>query len=468
MRQTQVQTRPQLIQAMVDAFGQPDLRRRLLFTLGILVVFRFIAHVAIPGVERDALRALFQQNALLGMLDLFSGGAMRNLSVAALGVYPYITASIIMQLLVPVIPPLQALSREGEAGRNKVNQITHCLIIPLAMLQGYGQLVFMQSQRILVPITLADGTVTMIEKSSISGVGLSGDRLLPTLAMVLSMTAGTILLVWLGERITESGIGNGISLIIFGGIVAALPERIGRVYLSTGLVGVAKLVLLLVAIAVFIVFVVEAQRRIPVQYARSLFRGGRMYRQAGASHIPLRVNSAGMIPLIFAMSIMVLPGTIASYFVAAENPWVANGANFISGALNPNGFPGDTGLLYWTLFFILAVGFTFFYTVVIFQQQDLAETLQRQGGFVPGIRPGRPTAEYLNRVILRITWGGAIFLGLIAIMPLLSRWIAGMPGNVPVMIITSTGLLIVVGVVLDTMRQLEAQLLMRRYEGFIR
>jgi preprotein translocase subunit SecY len=440
---------------MVDAFRLPDLRRKILFTLAILVIFRFIANVPMPGVDLARLEQIFSSNALLGMLDLFSGGAMRNMSIAAMGVYPYITASIIMQLMVPVIPQLRALSKEGETGRHKINQYTHWLTVPLAFLQGYGELLFLQSQ------------------GAVHGIGLGGDQLLPTMAMVISMTAGTVFLVWLGERITENGIGNGVSIIIFGGIVAGLPQMIGRTLVvgATPLeslfnFGVIGFVVLGVLTVLAIVIFQEAQRRIPVQYSRSLFRGGRMYRQAGATHIPMRVNMAGMIPLIFAMSIMMLPGTVATYFVGApgnpEPTLTQTIAGWVVSFFNPSGFLA--GWPYWTFYFLLVVGFTFFYTLVIFEQQNLAETLQKQGGFIPGIRPGRPTAEYLNRVLSRITWGGAIFLGLVAVAPFIVSLITGVQG----LQLSSTSLLIVVGVALDTMRQLEAQLLMRRYEGLIR
>jgi preprotein translocase subunit SecY len=408
----------------------------------MLVVFRFVAQVPVPGVDSGALRDLFDQNALLGMLDLFSGGALKNLSIVAMGVYPYITASIIMQLLVPVIPRLEALSREGEEGRRKINQYTHWLMVPMAMLQGYGQLVLFQRQGVF-----QEGVK----------IGLSGDALLPTAAMLLSIVAGTVFLVWIGERITENGIGNGISIIIFGGIVAGMPVNLGRSYLSAttssaGVFIVVKLVLLLMAIAFCIVFVNEAVRRVPVQYSRSLFRGGRMYRQSGGTHIPIRVNSAGMIPLIFAYAILTFPSVIAGYL----------------GNQGVQDFLGPDGYFYWLVLFFLVIGFTFFYTMVMFQQQNLAETLQKQGGFVPGIRPGRPTSEYLNKVIARVTWGGAIFLALVAVAPLLSRWLVGGTVGTTLMLISAAGLLIVVGVVLDTMRQIEAQLLMRQYEGFIK
>jgi len=424
---------------MFDAFRLPDLRRRILFTLGMLVVFRFIAHVPLPGVDADALQQLFERNAMLGMLDMFSGGAMRYFSVAAMGVYPYITASIIMMLLTPVIPRLQALSQQGEAGRNRINLITHWLMVPMAGLAGYGQIVLLQREGVLTSAAA-----------------------LPTAAMVLAMMAGTVFLVWLGELITEYGIGNGISIIIFGGIVAGLPEMIGQGFLAKGQFGglAAYVLIALVTILVIVIFT-EAHRRIPVQYAKSVFRGGRMYRQSGSTHIPLRVNTAGMIPLIFAMSIVIFPGMIAGYFAGPES--APNFANTIMNLFNPNAAL-PMGLFYWGLYFLLVVGFAFFYTMVIFQQQDLPGTLQRQGGFIPGIRPGKHTADYLNQVIKRITWGGALFLAVVAIIPFLAREIT----NVQVIQLSSFGLLIVVGVVLDTMKQIEAQLVMRRYEGFIK
>ena len=445
MRQTQAArssqvSRPQLIQSMIDAMRVPDLRGKILFTLAILVVFRFVAHVPVPGVDTNALAQAFQSQALLGFLDLFSGGALANLSVAALGVYPYITASIVMQILVPVIPSLKALSQEGEYGRQRINQMTHWLAVPIAFLQSWGQLTLLQQSGVLPSIEL----------------GLN----MPTLAMVLSMVAGTMFLVWLGELITERGLGNGISLIIFGGIVARFPQLVGQGFLESGqTAGLLLLVVLGLIIIYLIVLFTEAQRRVPVQYGRSVFRGGRMQRQSGSTFLPLRVNSAGMIPLIFAFSIIILPGTIASYF---RNPlsddFFSRLARFFANTLDPTNFP------YWAGVFILVVLFTFFYTLVIFQQQNLSENLQRNGGFIPGIRPGRPTQEYLTKVLIRITWGGALFLGLIAIIP----FFVTQATDVRSLTLSSTSLLIMVGVALDTMRQLEAQLLMRNYEGFIR
>ncbi len=434
------QSRPRLLQAMLDAFSLPDLRRRILLTVGILIIFRFVAHVPLPGVDREALQLLFERNAMLGMLDMFSGGAMRNFSIAAMGVFPYITSSIIMMLLVPVIPRLQAISREGESGRHKINLITHWLTVPLAAIQGYGQLILLQREGV---------------------VGASA--LLPTVAIIISLIAGTLFCVWLGELITEYGIGNGISMIIFAGIVAGLPQMIGRGFLAKeNFSGLAMYVFIALATIMVIVIFTEAHRRIPVQYARSVFRGGRMLRQSGSTHIPLRVNTAGMIPLIFAMSVVIFPSIVASYFA---NPTGAdpNLANHIMNLFDPMAAL-PLGLFYWGFFFLLVVGFAFFWTIIVFQQQDLPGTLQRQGGFIPGIRPGRQTSDYLNNVIKRITWGGALFLAAVALMPFMAREVT----NVQVIQLSSFGMLIVVGVVLDTMKQLEAQLVMRRYEGFIK
>jgi preprotein translocase subunit SecY len=431
-----------MIAAAVNAFRIPDLREKLIFTAAMLVVFRFIANVPVPGVNVEALRSLFESNQLIGMLNLFSGGALSSFSIAAMGVYPYITAQIIMQLMVPVIPRLQELSNEGEAGRQKLNQLTHYLTVPLAFLQAFGTVQFLNatSQQPILPAFGFDHDV------------------LGTLAILISMTAGTMLLIWLGELITQNGIGNGVSIIIFGGIVASLPQAAWKgIVAGTNYLGLAVFVLLGVATTLAIVFVYEGQRRVPVQYARRL-RGNRWY-GGGTTHIPLRVNSAGMIPLIFAQSIMIFPGTVASYFLGVQNEFIAAFAKTVYEL-----FYLGTSWLYWVLYFLLVVGFTFFYALVLFEQQKIAETLQKHGGFIPGIRPGRPTQEYLYKVLTRITWGGAIFLGIVAVLPFIARHLTG----IQALTLSSTALLIVVGVVLDTIKQLEAQLLMRHYQGFIR
>jgi len=437
------QTKPRLVQAVLDAFRMPDLRRRILLTFAMLVAFRFIAHVPLPGVDPVALKSIFSSNALLGMLDMFSGGALKNFSVAAMGVYPYITATIIIQLMQPVIPALQRLSMEGEAGRDKVNRISHLLTIPLAALSGYGEILLMHNQGAIYP-----------------------NAAIPPLAMatmVMSLIAGTVFLVWLGELITEYGIGNGISIIIFAGIVAGYPTMFGDLGLAwdSNKIGVTIFALILLASIVFIVLFTEAHRRISVQYARTSFRGGRMYRQTGGTHIPLRVNTAGMIPLIFSMSLVVFPGMIASYFMNQTGD--PNFANTIYKIFSPNtSLP--LGIIYWALYFLLTIVASFFYTMVIFQQQDLPGTLQRQGGFIPGIRPGKNTESFLNNVINRITLAGSLFLGIVAIIPFIAKFTT----NIQTVQLSSTGLIIVIGVVLDTMKQMEAQLTMRRYEGFIK
>jgi len=436
-----------MLQAVRNAFVLPDLRRKILFTFLILVIYRLASHVPVPGIDPEALRRIFESNQLLGFLDLLSGGAMSSFSVLAMGVYPYITASIIMQLLMPIIPQLEELAKEGEAGRNKINQYTHLATIPLAFLQGFGQATLLQRQGV------------------ISNFGLAPATLLPTLATLTTLTAGTVFAIWLGELISEQGIGNGISLIIFGGIVARVPQNVGGLWLTSpwSLLFFSFITVITVAV---IVIIQEGQRRIPVQYGkRVLAMRGRRLRVAGgqSTHIPLRVNSAGMIPLIFAQSILIFPGVVASYFLYTQNEWVKRIASVIHEVFN------TTSNVYWLFYFLMVVGFTYFYTDVMFRQQNLAENLRRQGGFIPGIRPGKRTADYLNGVVQRITLVGALFLGAVAILPWLVKSVMSDPqGGMGTMLITSTGLLIVVGVVLDTMKQLEAQLLMRHYEGFIK
>jgi preprotein translocase subunit SecY len=438
-------SRPQLLQAAIDAFRQPDLREKLIFTIGMLVLFRFIAHVPLPNVDRALLERAIDSNAFLGFFNIFSGGALRQLSVASMGVYPYITASIVMQLLTPVVPRLAALQKEGEQGRNRIQLYTHWLCVPVAIFQGYAQLIILR------------------QTGAITDVGFSSETWLPTLAMLASLTAGTMFLVWVGELITERGIGNGISLIILAGIVAGLPEFIGQgIFGASGVGGGVTGVIILFAVGLVLVAAIvifqEAQRKIPVQYSRSVFRQGRMYRQSGMSYLPLKVNSAGMIPLLFAFTIMIFPSFVAQFLQTSASPFLQRTGELMSTIADP------TGLAYQIGVFILTVVFTFFYSLVLYQQQNLSENLQKQGGFIPGIRPGPPTQQYITRVLVRITSAGAVFLGVVAVIPFLATRLTG----VQALTLSSTGLLIVVGVVLDTMRQIEAQLLMRNYEGFIR
>jgi preprotein translocase subunit SecY len=442
-----------MIQAVRSAFALPDLRKKILFTLLILVIYRLAAHIPVPGVDQEALTKLFNTSsgvgALANVINLLSGGAVSNFSVLAMGVYPYITAQIILQLLVGVIPALERMMKEeGSAGRKKMETYTYILTIPMAMLSGIGQVRLFSTQgQEIIPGFLAEG------------------NLLPSLSVILTMTAGTFFAIWLGEMITEQGIGQGLSIIIFGGIVARLPQNIAQLLAdpTRAFWSLLAFVIIVIAIVLVIVVVQEGQRRIPVQYGKRV-RGRKVY-GGGSTHIPLKVNMAGMIPLIFAQSILTLPAIIAQIFASSPDTGVAN---FFTQVVNIfSGGRHSLSFIYWLLYFTLVVGFTYFYTDVMVQQQNLPDTLQKQGGFIPGIRPGARTEEYLNGVTRRITLVGALFLGGIAVMPFLIS-ITGLIDNAVNFSILSTGLLIVVGVVLDTMRQLEAQLTMRHYEGFIK
>lgn len=428
------------IRNVLNAFKLPDLRRKILFTLAMLVVYRFAAHIPVPGVNADALRQLFESNQLLGLLDMFSGGAMSSFSVVAMGVYPYITASIIMQLLVPLIPPLDRLSKEGEAGQAKINQYTHIMTVPMAALQAISQIT-----------VFSRGALPVIENFNL----FSAETFVTSFATLITLAAGTMFAVWLGELITEQGVGNGVSIIIFGGIVSRIPQRVAQ-DMRTNVLGLIAFAVIGVITVAAIVFIYEGQRRIPVQYGKRV-RGTKIY-GGQSTHIPMKVNSAGMIPLIFASSILILPGVVAQYFQYADSQVVASIAQGIVNVFDTE------KVFYWLVYFIMVVGFTYFYTETIFQQQNMPENLQKHGGFIPGIRPGARTAQYLNRVLRRITLAGALFLGAVAVLPFFASTLTPMQ----TMIITSTGLLIVVGVVIDTMKQLEAQLLMRHYEGFLR
>ncbi|MCB0191608.1 MAG: preprotein translocase subunit SecY [Anaerolineae bacterium] len=440
-----------MLEAVRNAFILPDLRRKIVFTLLILVVYRAGAHVPVPGVDSSALQSFLESGSdgstIVQFLNLLSGGALANFSIMAMGVYPYITASIIMQLLTPLIPQLQELSKEGEQGRNKINMYTHWLTVPLAVLQAYGQVFFIQSS---VPGILSD-----------FGFGVNP---LTTITVLITMTTGTMIAVWLGELITEQGVGNGVSIIIFGGIVAQMPNQIASFVSRQEWGNLILFGIITVLTIAVIAFVQEGQRRIPVQYGKRV-RGTKVY-GGQSSHIPMKVNSAGMIPLIFAQSIMIFPSAVAASFTVSDNEFIRNVATGVVTWFSPN----PQSWPYWILYFLMVVGFTYFYTDVIFKQQNLADNLQRQGGFIPGIRPGKRTENYLNSVLQRITLVGALMLGGVAILPWIVNLIPGVSQSgtqTQALLITSTGLLIVVGVVLDTMKQLEAQLMMRNYEGFI-
>lgn len=412
----------------------PDVRRKLLFTAGIFIVFRIFAHIPVAGVDLSALKALFSQNQFLGLLDIFSGGTLANFSVMALGLNPYINASIILQLLTMVFPKLEALSKEGESGRQKINQYTRLLTVPLAILQSIGMYALLRSQ----------GIISTLDAIS-------------TFSFIATMTAGTMLLVWLGELISEKGIGNGISLLIFAGIVGRIPVVFGQTISTANANNFFNLITFLVMgvlVIASIIFINEGTRKITVYYAKRV-RGNKMY-GGQSTHLPLRVNQAGVIPIIFAVSLVLLPSIVANYLAVSPNKVLSGIATAISGLFNPSG-PFYNGL-----YFLLVVGFTYFYTAVIFNPKKIAEEIQKYGGFIPGIRPGSPTASYLNYVLTRITLAGAIFLGIIAIFPTIARAFT----NVQTLMLGGTGILIVVSVVLETIKAVEAQLVMRNYESF--
>ncbi len=428
-----------MFESLLNAFRAPDIRRRIFFVLGILIVFRLLAHVPVPGVDKDQLDAFFEGNPLFNLLDLFSGGGLSNFSIVGLGVNPYINASIIMQLMTGVVPSLQALSREGEYGRNKINQYTRYLSVPLALLQSFGFLALLRSQNV-IPAEV--------------GFGLSNPA---TLTQIATLTAGSVALMWLGELITEKGIGNGISFIIFAGIVSQAPGALQNFIQNPNPTSLVVFAIIgLVAVTV-IIYIQEGQRRIPIQYA-SRVRGRRMY-QGGQTFLPLRVNQAGVIPIIFAVSILLFPQQIASYFVNSDIAIVSQVAQGIVSFFN------STSPAYVTLYFLLTMGFTYFYTAFTFKPDETAEQLRKNGGFIPGIRPGRPTQDYLAKVVFRITLAGAIFLATVAVAPAVAGMFFPELANVA---LGGTGLLIVVSVVVETMKQIEAQLMMRNYEGFIR
>ena len=444
-----------MIQAVRNAFLLPDLRRRILFTLLMLVIYRAAAHVPVPGVDKVALARVLAGSGgasnLANILDLLSGGGLTNFSLLAAGVYPYITASLVIQLLTGVVPALERLLREeGSEGRKKLDQYTYLLALPMAALQAIGQIQLLSQGTPIIPNFGSNGLLT--------------------LSVIVSMMAGTTFAIWLSNLITERGIGQGMSIIIFGGIVSRLPSNIASLVQDPDrwFVSLTAFIFVLIAVIFVIVIFQEGQRRIPVQYGKRV-RGRKVY-GGGATHIPLRVNTAGMIPLIFAQSILTLPAIISGFLANSTNTGVAlffqNVRDIFSGGRHSQSW------IYWIFYFLLVVGFTYFYTSVMMQQQNLADNLQKQGGFIPGIRPGKRTEEYVMGVTNRITLVGALFLGGVAILPYILEQIqfggASLLPNATNFSILSTGLLIVVGVVLDTMRQLEAQLLMRNYEGFIK
>lgn len=415
-----------------NIFKIPELKKRIFFTLALLVVYRIGVHVPVPGIDAGALAEIFARakGTILGIFNMFSGGALERLSVFALGIMPYISASIILQLMTVVIPHLERLKKEGEAGRKKITQYTRYGTVVLSIIQGFG---------ISVGLERMDAVIS-------PGWGF---RILT----VLTLTAGTAFIMWLGEQITERGIGNGISLIIFAGIVARMPTAIGNTFrmVSSGAMGIFPIIILavlMVLVVGIIIFVEQGQRRIPVQYAKRVI-GRKMY-GGQSTHLPLKINTSGVIPPIFASSIMMFPATIASFITVA---WIQD----IVAALRPGNF------VYELMFVGLIFFFCYFYTAVQFNPVDVAENMKKQGGYIPGIRPGKRTADYIDKVLTRITLGGAFYVSVICVLPsiLITKF------NVP-FYFGGTALLIVVGVAIDTVSQMESHMLTRHYEGFLK
>jgi preprotein translocase subunit SecY len=426
-----------VIESLLNAFRAPDIRRRILYVLGILVIYRLLAQVPLPGVDKAALANFFNQNTAFGILDLFSGGGLSSLSIVALTMNPFINASIIMQLMSGVIPSLQALSREGEYGRQRLNQYTRYLTVPMALLQSFGILSALNTQGVII-----------------GGFSLGS---FTSWVQMITLVAGAIVLMWLGELITEKGIGNGISFIIFAGIVSRAPAAVSNLVSRPNPRDIALFAVLAIVAVAVIIYIQEGQRRIPIQYA-SRVRGRRMY-QGGQTFLPLRVNLAGVIPIIFAISILQFPAQLAIYFSFSQVEGVKAVATAIAGFLD------SRSVQYAIMYFLLTVGFTYFYTAFTFKPDETAEQLRKNGGFIPGIRPGRPTEDYLRNVVTRITIAGALFLGVVAVAPVA---VSLLDSSLQGIALGGTGLLIVVSVVVETMKQIEAQLMMRNYEGFIR
>lgn len=419
------------MKTLLRLFKIRELRTSILFVLGVLIVFRVVAHIPVPGIDASALSSLFQSNQLLGLLNVFSGGTLENFSVVALGLGPYITSSIIFQLLAMIIPSFEEMQKE-EQGRKKITQYSRVATIPLALLQGYGLIALFSQQ---------------------GGIGLSITGFDLVRALVV-MTAGTIFLMWLGELISEKNVGNGISILIFAGIIAGLPTTLQQTIATfdrSQLFDFLLIGVLLIVTVVGVVLINEAQRNIPVQYAR--MRQGARSLGGVSSHLPLRINLGGMIPIIFALSLILLPSTLGQFLTRARTEWIATAAQFVVDLF-------ANQLFYGIIYFVLVFVFTFFYAAVVFHPDRIAENLQKQGGFVPGIRPGRATAEYLQWVLNRILFIGALYLAIIAVLPIAVQPLTG----TQTLVVGGSSIIIIVSVVIDVLKQVEAQLAMHAYE----
>ncbi|MEI6627529.1 MAG: preprotein translocase subunit SecY [bacterium] len=425
-----------MLEKIIQIWRIKDLRNSILFVALMLVIFRIAAHIPIPGVDTNGLKELFANNQLLGLINIFSGGSMDKLSIVMLGVAPYITSSIIFQLLTMVVPSLEELSKDGESGRKKINQWTRLASIPLAALQAFSM-------------------ITLLRQSS-GYVMLNLDAWQWVMA-ITTVTAGTVFLMWLGELMTEKKIGNGISLLIFAGIVSGLPGLILRTLTTldkTQIINMAVFAVIALVTIAAIVFITEGQRNVPVSYARNV-RGGRAL-GSGNSFLPIRVNQAGVIPIIFAVSIIIFPQAIARLFANAHTPWVKDTAAWVLHTLSNQG-------VYGVFYFLLVVLFTYFYTAVIFHPDRVSENMQKNGGFIPGIRPGTHTAHYLQSVVNRVTLAGALFLGIVAVLPLITAQIT----HTQALVVGGTSLLIVVSVVIESIKQINSQLEMRDYDQIV-
>ena len=423
-----------IVETFREIITMKDLRNRILYVLALLVVARILAHVPLPGVDLEALRGFFARNQIFGLFNMFSGGAMSNFSIIMMGVGPYITATIIFQLLGMIVPSIAELNKEGESGRAKVNYWTRIATVPLALVQSYSMIRILQSQQ---------GVLGALEP-------------LQWVTILLSITAGTILLMWLGELISENGIGNGVSLLIALGIISGIPGELRNTFQiidANMILGLVAFAAIGVGVVALIVLVNEGTRQIPVSYARRI-RGLKSYGGVD-TFLPIRVNTAGVIPIIFAMSILLVPGVVAKFLQNARSEWLSQGATHVANFFQNNLYQG-------IFYFVLVVVFTYFYTGMVLKPVDMAENLQKQGGFIPGIRPGTETANYLAKVILYITLSSAVFLGLIAILPYIVQAIT----NINTLVLGGTGVLIMVSVIIETMRQVQAQLAMRSYEKY--
>lgn len=423
-----------LIEKIKNILRDPIIKKKLLFTFLIFLVFRIFAFLPVPVVDLVKLRALFASNQFLSLLDIFSGGTLINFSVMALGLGPYINASIIIQLGSAVIPQLERLTKEGEFGRAKINQYTRFLTIPITILQGIGIYVLLQNQKVV-------SSLNFIE----------------FLSFISTVTAGTFIVMWFGELISEFGLGNGISLLIFAGIIARVPVSFYQTILTANselILNILILIVLGVLVVASVVFINEAVRKIPIYYAKRI-KGNRMY-QGATNYLPLKLNQAGVIPIIFAVSFVLFPQLLGNFLAYVKNPFIAQTARFLAVAFNPSGF------FYNFFYFILVIGFTYFYTVIVFNPQKISDEIQKHGGFIPGIRPGTATKQYLSNILYKITTVGAIFLGMIAILPAIVSIMTGIKN----IIIGGTGILIVVSVVLETFKMIESQIVMRNYDKF--